>query len=217
MTILHHPSELLITAYATGNLDLGRHIALSTHMMACAKCRNLVEGIERVGGAFLDSLPPTAMPLDAIDKIQSRLNLTDGKTISKPALHSTALDGLPGIPNFVRQYKVGEWTWVAPRLHKQPIHIPDTDDARVFLLKAGPGLKLLQHTHTETEMTCILQGHFSHSGQHFGIGDFDLGDPDIDHEITIGSDQDCICLVAMRGQLRLKGLLGKIMQPFVAI
>jgi len=34
---------------------------------------------------------------------------------------------------------------------------------------------------------------------------------------VIDGDEECICLVAMEGQLKLSGVLGRLMQPFVRI
>ena len=76
---------------------------------------------------------------------------------------------------------------------------------------------MLEHAHTGFEMTCVLSGAFSQGGGHFGPGDFDLGDETVDHEPVVDSGQDCVCLVAMQGDLRLHGLLGRIMQPFVRL
>jgi putative transcriptional regulator len=87
----------------------------------------------------------------------------------------------------------------------------------VFLLRSGPGTRMLEHAHTGFEMTCVLSGAFSQAGAHFGPGDFDLGDETVDHEPVVDKGQDCICLVAMQGNLRLKGLLGRIVQPFVRL
>jgi putative transcriptional regulator len=66
-------------------------------------------------------------------------------------------------------------------------------------------------------MTCVLAGSFGHDGERYGAGDFDLGDPDTDHAISIGPEEDCLCLVTMAGELRLKGLVGRLVQPFVSI
>ena len=52
----------------------------------------------------------------------------------------------------------------------------------MFLLRSGPGTKMLQHSHTGIEMTCVLSGAFRHDGGHFGPGDFDLGDDTVDHQ-----------------------------------
>ena len=217
MTIVHHPSESLLTAFSAGILDLGQHIAVATHALSCAQCRRWTRAVEQLGGATLENLPPAAMSDDALSLILLRLD-EPVKTAKKDIAASTsALAEVPGLPKFVRRYPAGEWKWIAPRLHLRPIHVPDVGNTRVFLLKAGQGLKLLPHTHTGTEMTCVLTGSFSHDGTRYAAGDFDLGDSDVDHEISIGPEGDCICLVAMQGELRLKGFLGHLMQPLVSI
>ncbi len=76
---------------------------------------------------------------------------------------------------------------------------------------------MLEHTHTGTEMTCVLMGSFSHEAGNYGPGDFDLGDETIHHKVMVGSAGDCVCLVAMQGKLRLAGIIGTLIQPFVRL
>jgi putative transcriptional regulator len=76
---------------------------------------------------------------------------------------------------------------------------------------------MLQHSHTGLEMTCVLSGAFRHDGGYFGPGDFDLGDESVDHRPIVDDGEDCVCLVAMHGELRLNGVLGRMMQPFVRL
>ena len=66
-------------------------------------------------------------------------------------------------------------------------------------------------------MTCVLSGTFSQHGSHYGPGDFDYGDETLEHEPMVEAGQDCICLVAMQGDLRLNGLIGRIVQPFIRL
>jgi putative transcriptional regulator len=124
---------------------------------------------------------------------------------------------VPGLPKFVRRYRFGNWKWIAPSVHVRPIILPHASDTRVFLLKSGPGTKMLEHTHTGIEMTCVLSGAFRQDGDHYGPGNFDLGDETVEHQPVVEPGKDCICLVAMQGKLRLNGLLGRIMQPFVRL
>jgi putative transcriptional regulator len=64
-------------------------------------------------------------------------------------------------------------------------------------------------------MSCVLSGSFVHAGGQFGPGDFDFGDGTDDHEIMVDSADDCICLVAMQGDLKLKGMIGRLLQPLI--
>lgn len=221
MTHAHHPSDALLTASAAGTLGLGEHIAVATHVHSCAHCRRWVETTETLGGIMLESLPPASMSRDALRTIESRLDSGPSNSPNLPAAPVGPLAEIPGLPAFVRAYPTGAWRTVAPGIQRLPIHppghLPGTADARVFLLKARPGVKIMPHTHTGVEMTCVLTGSFSHDGERFGPGTFDLGDPATNHTICVGEDGECICLVAMTGDLKLLGFLGRFLQPFVSI
>jgi putative transcriptional regulator len=213
MTISHHPSDALLTAAAAGTLGLGEHIAVATHAQSCPRCRQWMRMTETLGGAVLENIPPVPMIGDAGSLLETRPE----PPLATALPPSPALANVASLPAFVRRYAVGEWSWVAPGLSLRPLHVPDADNVRVFLLKSKPGLKLLPHRHTGTEMTCVLTGSFSHDGARFGPGDFDLGDAAVDHTIAIGTESECLCLVTMTGALRLKGFLGRLLQPLVAI
>jgi putative transcriptional regulator len=60
-------------------------------------------------------------------------------------------------------------------------------------------------------------GSFSHDAGNYGPGDFDLGDETINHNVMVGPAEDCVCLVAMRGKLRLAGIIGKLIQSFIRL
>jgi putative transcriptional regulator len=216
MNIEHHPTDEMLAAFAAGILDHGQHIAVATHLVVCRQCRDFVGSMEQVGGAVLTKLPPAAMSNRALDETEARLNEFAPPRIAQmaPILPETEI---PGLPEFVRRYRFGRWKWIAPSVYVRPIELPCTSSTRVFLLKSGPGTKMLEHTHTGTEMTCVLAGAFRQDGIQYGPGDFDLGDETINHRPVVEHGQDCICLVGMQGKLRLKGLIGRIVQPLVRL
>ena len=216
MSIEHHPTDTLLAAFAAGTLDHGQHVAIATHLVSCPQCRSFMRSMEHVGGSVLTSLPPAVMSNDALAKAEARLNEPVLPAVAdlSPTVPETEV---PGLPKFVRRYRFGNWKWIAPSVHLRPIMLPYASDTRVFLLKSGPGTRMLEHTHTGIEMTCVLCGAFSQDGAHYGPGDFDLGDETVEHQPVVEPGQDCICLVAMRGELRLKGMIGRIMQPFIRL
>jgi putative transcriptional regulator len=215
MTITHHPDDSRLAAFAAGTLDLGQHVAIATHLASCPRCRDWIKAMECVGGSVLASLPPAAMAGDALARIEARLGEPAAPVPKgKPA---NEINGAPGLPGFVRRYAFGQWQWVAPKVHLRPIVLPRPSETRVFLLKSGPGTRMLEHSHTGIEMTCVLQGAFSHDSGRFGPGDFDFGDETVDHRPMVDASEDCVCLVAMQGELRLNGVIGRIIQPFVRL
>jgi putative transcriptional regulator len=216
MTIQHHPTDELLLAYAAGTLDQGQHIAIATHLLACTSCRSWVQSLEGLGGSVLSALPASAMAGDALSRIEARLDEPAFSVPSEQRRMDTHSD-VPGLPAFVRGLPAGKWKWVAPNLHLKRLALTDPGDTRVFLLKSSPGSRFLPHGHTGFEMTSVLTGSFNHDGKHYGPGDFDFGDSDTGHAIEIGPSGDCISLVAMQGDLKLRGFLGRLVQPFISI
>lgn len=172
--------------------------------------------MENVGGAVIENLPQASMSAGALAAAEARLN--EAAPTMAPDLPPQASSAeFAGLPYFVRRYRFGSWKWIAPSVYLRPITLPTHSNTRVFLLKSGPGTRMLQHSHTDIELTCVLSGAFSHDGGRYGPGDFDLGDETIQHQPIVEAGADCVCLVAMQGQLKLNGLIGRIMQPFVRL
>jgi putative transcriptional regulator len=205
----------MLAAFAAGVTDLGERVAIATHLASCARCRDWARAMECVGGETLAALAPAPLEGGAMARALARLDEPEAR--APAALPLASPIAVPELPDFVRRYRFGAWQWVAPSVSLRPIRLPEASETRVFLLKSGPGTTMLQHSHSGVELTCVLQGAFSHEGGRYGPGDFDIGDETIDHRPIVDAGQDCVCLVAMRGKLRLNGLIGRIMQPFLRI
>lgn len=214
MTIAHHPEESLLIAYAAGTLDAGTHMVIATHLGTCLQCRAFAQGMEAAGGDLLDTLPASGMGEGAFARLAARLD--EAEPVAAPPATGELIDA-PGLPPYVRRLKAGKWRRVAPGIRLQPLTPPAAGEARVFLLRAEPGMRLLAHGHSGVELTCVLKGSFSHAGGRYAAGDFDCGDDSGDHAIAIGEECECLCLVALTGKLQFRGLAGRLVQPFIAI
>ena len=214
MTIVHHPEDELLAAYAAGSLDLGQHVAIATHLKACPECRAFVSSLERLGGAFIADGPPAPVGDNALERTLARLTEPPPPP---PAPRPAFLEAPPNLPSFVRRYEFGRWRQVAPRVALRPIKLPEACETRVFLLRATAGTKVIEHDHTGFEMTCVLSGGFSHQDGQFGPGDFDFGDVGMRHAPHVDDDEDCVSLIAMRGKLLWRGVVGKLIQPFIRL
>ena len=49
------------------------------------------------------------------------------------------------------------------------------------------------------------------------MGDFEEADPEVLHQPRVVSDEPCLCVVALDGQIQLDGWVGKLIQPFVRL
>ena len=216
MTINHHPPEDLLADFAAGRLDEADRLVISVHAAQCPRCRRFIAAIEQLAGAALEQASPVSMADNAFATLMARI---DEPATSPPATTSSPpvqpLDD--DLPEILRSCRFGKSRRVAPGVKLQPIMLPGADKSRAFLLWSAPGTRMLEHTHTGTELTLVLKGSFSHQGGEYRPGDFDFGDGDVDHQPIVGSDMPCLCLVSMSGDLKLHGWLGRLIAPFVRL
>ena len=214
MTILHHPSDETMAAYAGGTLDTARRLVVASHLERCETCRSFVRGAERIAGELMESMTPAEMSAGALERILARLEATgDGGAAAEAA----DVQGEPELPACLRPYDLGSWRWVGPGVQMRSILLAPSDKTRLFLLKGAPGTRLPQHTHSGTELTSILVGSYRHEGGNFAAGDFEEADASTDHRPIVGVDQPCLCLVALDGRLKLSGMIGALLNPFVRL
>ncbi|GEQ99766.1 hypothetical protein JCM17845_03900 [Iodidimonas gelatinilytica] len=72
-------------------------------------------------------------------------------------------------------------------------------------------------SHNELELTLVLQGSFSDNTGHFGTGDLEIADANLNHQPTADPDMSCICLAATDAPLRFKPLIPRLLQPLFQI
>ncbi|TWA92565.1 ChrR family anti-sigma-E factor [Bradyrhizobium stylosanthis] len=214
MTIKHHPPEHLLAGFACGPLEEADRLAMAVHAGQCPTCRRLVKALEQMGGAALEHTASFPMRPHALSEVLAQVDAKPASALGDTRATS-AHD--PDLPNVLRRCHFGKMRRVAPGVKMQPIILPGTDKSRAFLLWSAPGLKMLDHTHSGTELTCVLKGSFTHEGGYYGPGDFDYGDDDVDHQPIVGNDEPCLCFVAMSGTLKGNGWLGRIVSPLIRL
>ena len=217
MTINHHPPEDLLADFAAGRLDEADRLVISVHAEQCPRCRRFIAAIEQLAGDALEQATPVVMADDAFATIMAGIDAPETASTPPPASSQPVRLLDDDLPEILRSCRFGKSRRVAPGVKLQPIILPGADKSRAFLLWSAPGTRMLEHTHTGTELTLVLKGSFSHQGGEYRPGDFDFGDGDVDHQPIVGSDMPCLCLVAMSGDLQLHGWLGRLISPFVRL
>ena len=211
MTIIHHPSDATLAAFASGTLDEARGIVVATHLSLCAQCRDAVRAFEEVGGALLDDVAPAEMSAGALQRAMAALGPLD---IIAPAIQRGAAGDLPAP---LSHYAVGPWRWIGRGVEWRPVEVTWNEGVRGFMVKADAGTELARHRHTGTEWTCVFEGAFTHALGRYGSGDFDEADESVEHDPVVDAEHGCVCLVALQGHIELQGWLGRLIQPFVRI
>ena len=222
MTIQHHPSDPTLASFAAGTLDEGRSLVVATHLSKCPACREAIAAFEGFGGAMLEDAEPLAVDETALARalgaISAHAPATVPATAPAPEPRRSIAPELPAaLPAALGAYPMGAWRWIGPGVYWRHVGVPADEGTRVFMLKAAPGIVLPDHRHTGIEWTCILQGAFRHQHGRFGEGDFDEADETVEHHPVVEHGIECVCLVAMQGDIRFKSWIGRAIQSFVRI
>ncbi|WP_245454302.1 ChrR family anti-sigma-E factor [Aquabacter cavernae] len=224
--ISHHITDATLLRYATGRLPAGPALVVSVHLEGCPACRAKVAAFEAVGGALLDEAPPELMAPDALARLLARI---DGDAPAEPQplrkrparkrpVNKRPLPDFPGdlrVPSALRACEVGPWRWMGPGMRMSRVDIPGAPGSGAILLRIGPGRSLPEHGHGALELTQVLSGSFSDEMGRYQPGDVSETDEDVDHTPVVDGDGECICLVALEGGMLFRGLMGRLIQPFV--
>ena len=199
--IAHHPHEATLTAYAAGALPGGMALTVATHLQFCPACRDTAGLAEAMGGALLDSLPPTPVSEDALHRalamVEDRV-MAPREIMPPPVLHAD-------LPPPLNRCAFGGWKPLTPGMWFRPLRLADGNWAG--LVKGSAGRVLPAHAHAGSEMTCVLSGAFSDVRGHYRAGDLvEVGDGE-DHQPVIDNTGPCLSLIAIE-RVRLHGVLG---------
>jgi putative transcriptional regulator len=217
----HHPSDDLLLRHSGGRLSPVQSLVVTTHLPFCAQCRAAVRLGDDIGGTLLAEMPPDEMAADALSRTLVRLDATvtpRGPEVRHPDWAAIELaSGVP-LPASLQGTARPRWRWVAPGISRVTLDIPGAArDERAYLLRVAPGTKLPEHGHNGWEATCVLSGHFTDSTVDYGPGDVAEMDGASIHQPVSGGDTGCICLIVRQGNLRPRGVIARLMQPFVGV
>ncbi len=205
--IVHHPSDLTLASYAAGTLDEARRLVVATHVTKCPNCLIAVRNLLQVGGMILESVEPAEMREGALD---DALRALDQQPVQ--GSHEIGDEQLP-LP--LLDYAMGPWRRIGGGVQWRSVSLPIVNDIRVFMLRARGGTHLPRHRHEGIEWTCVLEGAFEHDLGRFGPGDFDEADESVEHNPVVEEGPACVCLVALKGNIQMQSLLGRLLQPFI--
>ena len=213
--IVHHLSDAMLSSYAAGSLGEGLSLIVAGHVSMCAKCADRLGGFEAVGGALLEDIAPSDLADTALEQAMARI----GKVVPLPA--QTARPGDPVLPFPVLDYtRAGssalKWARAAPGL-KQVRLFEDRQGFTARLLRISAGKPMPRHGHSGMEMTLVLDGGYWDEAGSYQRGDIAEHDDGIEHRPVADSDKDCICLVVANAPVRLRGLIGRLFQPWVGM
>ncbi|TDR94270.1 ChrR family anti-sigma-E factor [Enterovirga rhinocerotis] len=208
MSIVHRPSDEALAAFAAGTLDEGLALVVAIHLEIDPVSRQRLRDLEAVQGALLEAAEPAAMSgTFGVLPLASRGIADSGRPAAAPER---------GLPRVLRPYVIGPWRKIGFRIAMRRVDVPGAE-ARVFMLRAAPGVSLPHHKHSGLEWTTILSGAFEHDHGRFATGDFDEAGEEHVHTPRVDPVEGCTCISAVTGEVLFQGWLGRILQPLVRL
>lgn len=211
--INHHLTDALLMAYSAGNLPEAFNLTVAAHISMCDECRARLGAFDSLGGALVEEIEAVEMSSGSLNAVMERLKepAEDPKiqNKNKGILPAPLQDFIGGDIDAVRWKSVGMGV-------KQAI-LPTTRDATARLLFIPAGAAVPDHGHHGTELTLVLKGAFADEVAHFGPGDIEVANEDLNHTPVADIGEDCICLAATDAPLKFKGLIPRLAQPFLRI
>ena len=206
----HRPTEETLAAFAAGTLDEGLSLVVAAHIELDRETADQFREIKSVQGALLDAIEPAAMRSGARESALRKLAPRAGRE------RTSIPPGIAGLPRALSPYELGRWQPIGRGIALRRVNSTNSK-ARVFMLRARPGISLPAHRHTGAEWTTILSGAYEHQYGRFAAGDFDEADERHAHAPVVDPVEGCTCLVALTGQVLFDGWLGRLLQPLVRL
>ena len=220
MTVKHHPGDELILGYATGALDEATSLLVATHIALCPQCRHALSVAEEIGGTLMEAEEPAEVAESELSALFDRIDNAPAQQ-KRPVLRLSGRAREPILPQPLRDYVGGDagdlrWRSLGGGVQHFPI---DTGGgkAKARLLRIPPSSSVPDHSHHGSELTMVLTGSFYDEGAWFRRGDVEEADANVHHQPVAGPEEACVCLAVTDAPLRFRGLIPRLVQPFLGI
>jgi putative transcriptional regulator len=229
--ITHHPDDNLLTEYSSGSLANALGVIVCAHLQTCPHCRKRVEQLNKLGAAILNQSVAEAVQPESFEQLMARIRSQNTDTgikdkTSEPQensqeLHSTYANDplLKQVPKVIakllpRDGKL-KWERVSAALKTARLRTGQSQ-YEVAFQRISSGGKVVEHDHRGLEVTMVLCGSFSDEDGVYNQGDFLVRNPGEVHRPTATQNQDCLCISVVEAPVKVTGLFGKLVNPFLS-
>lgn len=218
-----HPSDEELLEFSAGSLDWAISICVSAHLQQCPRCKQKAIRYNELGAELaLNKDMPSSQVKHSPDSLKHILNKIRDTHTNKSTNEETAPKGSPysSLPKLVQKLisNTGrlKWRFVSPSLKTARL-ISGQDKYEVAFHNIKQGGKVAEHDHRGREVTLVLQGSFSDSDGNYVAGDYLSREAGEVHRPQAAQNEDCLCLSVLEAPVKLTGLLGKCINPFLNI
>ena len=225
--ITHHPDDNLLTEYSSGSLANALGVIVCAHLQTCPHCRKRVEQLNKLGAAILNQSVAEAVQPASFDQLMVRIRSQNSETSAcdkkskSEQLHPVYANDplLKHLPKVIakllpRDGKL-KWERVSGSLKTARLKTGQSQ-YEVAFQRISSGGKVVEHDHRGLELTMVLCGSFSDEDGVYNQGDFLVRNPGEVHRPTATQNQDCLCISVVEAPVKVTGLFGKLINPFLS-
>lgn len=216
--ISHHPDPEILLAYAAGALSEGVALAIACHASICRECRREIDRLDAVGGEIINEVTPAAVSDYALDRVLARLDEAVPPGPMTPPLDP---ETRTLVPRPLQRYLGGSLRalpWHRVGRMFEEVRLPLSErGVKATLMRIKPGQVMPRHSHGGLEHTLVLAGGYQDNGVAFHRGDYAELDSEHEHQPVADPDGECLCLVVLDAPVRLSGLMGRLINPFLRV
>ena len=176
----------------------------------CADWRVALEAHQTVGGAVLETTEVVNVSSELKNNI---LALLDDPVVATPVFRSSGV--YPGPVMEMLKGQQPQWKKLGAGVKQSILSNDEQGSVRLLYIPAGQAVP--DHSHGGLELTLVLQGSFSDETGHYGVGDVEVADENLDHTPIANAGPDCICLAATDAPLQFSQSLPRLLQPLFKI
>lgn len=232
--ITHHPDDNLLTEYSSGSLASALGVIVCAHLQSCPHCRKRVEQLNKLGAAILNQSVAEAVQPESFDNLMARIRsqkseiavgenscksseaaLTNLQELHPVYKNDPLLRNLPKIITKLLPHDGKlKWERVSSSLKTARLKTGQSQ-YEVAFQRISSGGKVVEHDHRGLEVTMVLCGSFSDENGVYNQGDFLVRNPGEVHRPTATLNQDCLCISVVEAPVKVTGLFGKLVNPFL--
>lgn len=203
--------------FSAGQLPNALGVMVACHLEQCSQCRYQAQLFDRLGGDILDTAEPLQIDPELLSRVLSQLDAADSSE-QAPAPPPAPVN--PAVPRPLQRFvpeRLDQLKWTGMIRSIQEYRLPISDaQYSAKLYKIAAGKELPEHTHKGHEFTLVMEGSFSDKAGDYHAGDFILTDTQTIHRPRAARDCDCICFAVLDAPLKLTGMVGRLLNPFLA-